>query len=222
MIPKAGFATVLLFAAVATGCDDDASTTPTGTTVIIYQDTNFRGDSRAVAEQRPDLDDLPGCGGAGADWNDCISSIRIPNGWSITIYDEDNYTGNSMMLTAESRISTTSRARAATTGTTASRRFRFASRKRRTAAVGVAYGRALWRWPFGGMEHSPDSRCWLAAARPPAVEPPLSSSPDPSSRRASRRQSSPMRRRRKAKRPTTATACRVTAPTLTMASSGRR
>ena len=33
--------------------------------------------------------------------NDCISSIRIPNGWSITIYDEDNYTGNSMVLTTD-------------------------------------------------------------------------------------------------------------------------
>ncbi len=101
MIPKTGFATVLLLAAVATGCDDDASTTPTGTTVIIYQDTNFRGDSRALPNSAPNLDDLPGCGGSGADWNDCITSIRIPSGWSITIYDEDNYTGNSTTLTAD-------------------------------------------------------------------------------------------------------------------------
>jgi hypothetical protein len=94
------FAT-LMFTAVVAGCDDDASTTPTGTTVIIYQDTNFRGDSRAFPTSAPNLDDLPGCGGAGADWNDCISSIRIPSGWSITIHDEDNYTGNSMVLTAD-------------------------------------------------------------------------------------------------------------------------
>ena len=92
----------LMFAAVfAAGCDDDASTTPTGTTVIIYQDTNFRGDSRAVPNSHPNLDDLPGCGGAGADWNDCISSIRVPSGWSITIYDEDDYRGNSTTLTAD-------------------------------------------------------------------------------------------------------------------------
>ena len=44
---------------------------------------------------------MPGCGGAGSDWDDCISSIRVPSGWSITIYDEDNYTGNSMVLTRD-------------------------------------------------------------------------------------------------------------------------
>jgi Peptidase inhibitor family I36 len=101
MLSKTGFAIGLLFVTVAAGCDDDGPTTPTGTTVIIYQDTNFRGDSRALPNSNPNLDDLPGCGGAGADWNDCISSIRIPSGWSITIFDEDNYTGNSATLTAD-------------------------------------------------------------------------------------------------------------------------
>ena len=101
MLSKIGLFTVLLLVTVATACDDDASTTPTGTTVVLYQDTNFRGDSRALANSAPDLDNLPGCGGAGADWNDCISSIRIPNGWSITIFDEDNFTGSSMTLTAD-------------------------------------------------------------------------------------------------------------------------
>ena len=101
MLSKTGFAFVLLFVTVAAGCDDNGPTTPTGTTVIIYQDTNYRGDSRAVPNSQPNLDDLPGCGGAGADWNDCISSIRVPPGWSITIFDEDNYTGNSATLTAD-------------------------------------------------------------------------------------------------------------------------
>lgn len=101
MLSKIGLGAVLLLATVAVGCDDNGSTTPTGTTVIIYQDTNFRGDSRALPNSAPDLDDLPGCGGSGADWNDCISSIRVPSGWSITIYDEDNYTGNSATLTTD-------------------------------------------------------------------------------------------------------------------------
>src|SRR5262245_48186818 len=101
MLGKSCLIAILMLGTVAAGCDDDASTTPTGTSVIIYQDTNFRGDSRALPNSAPNLDDLPGCGGAGADWDDCISSIRVPSGWSITIYDEDNFTGNSATLTSD-------------------------------------------------------------------------------------------------------------------------
>jgi hypothetical protein len=92
---------VLLLAAVAGACSDDSPTTPTGSTVVLYQDTNYRGDSRALLGNAADLDDFPGCGGAGADWNDCISSIRIPSGWEITVYDEDNYRGTSTTFTAD-------------------------------------------------------------------------------------------------------------------------
>ena len=91
----------LLLLTASVGCDDDSSTTPTGMTVIMYQNTNYSGDSRALIQNAPDLDDYPGCGGAGADWNDCISSIRIPSGWSITIFEQDNFAGPSMTLTAD-------------------------------------------------------------------------------------------------------------------------
>jgi hypothetical protein len=101
MLRKSCLLAILMLATVAAGCDDNGPTTPTGTTVVIYQNTNFQGDSRALPNSAPNLDDLPGCGGAGADWNDCISSIRIPSGWSITIFDEDNYTGDSTTLTAD-------------------------------------------------------------------------------------------------------------------------
>lgn len=100
MVRKAGLV-LLLVACIAAGCDDDGPTTPTGTSVIVYQDTNYRGDSRPVVGNVPDLGELPGCGGAGAHWDDCISSIRIPAGWQVTIYDSDNYSGNSMTLTAD-------------------------------------------------------------------------------------------------------------------------
>jgi hypothetical protein len=92
---------VVILSLMVAGCDDDASTTPTGTTVVIYQDTNYRGDSRAMISSASDLDDLPGCGGAGADWNDCISSIRVPAGWQVTLFESDNYDGASMTLTAD-------------------------------------------------------------------------------------------------------------------------
>jgi len=92
---------VVILSLTVAGCDDDASTTPTGTSVVIYQDTNYRGDSRPMVASAPDLDNLPGCGGAGADWDDCISSIRVPAGWQVTLFESDNYSGASTTLTAD-------------------------------------------------------------------------------------------------------------------------
>jgi hypothetical protein len=95
--------TLVGFLAVAsTACDDDGPTMPTGQTVVIYQNTNFRGDSRVlIAGNQPDLDDLPGCGGAGADWDDCISSIRIPSGWEVTVFEHDDYEGASATFSSD-------------------------------------------------------------------------------------------------------------------------
>ena len=86
---------------VSAACDDDSPTTPTGTAPVIYQDTNFRGDSRAVAADASDLDNLPGCGGPGADWDDCISSIRVPAGWEVTVFEHDLYSGASATFTSD-------------------------------------------------------------------------------------------------------------------------
>ena len=101
MLSKNLLVTMLSLATVALGCDDDGPTAPTGSTVVIYQDTNYRGDSRVLPVSAADLDDLPGCGSSGADWNDCISSIHIPSGWSITVYEQDNYVGTSTTFTAD-------------------------------------------------------------------------------------------------------------------------
>jgi len=58
---------MLMFTALfVVGCEDDGTTTPTGTTVIIYQDTSFRGDSRAVPNSQPNLDDLIWSGAGGS------------------------------------------------------------------------------------------------------------------------------------------------------------
>jgi len=91
-----------LLAVSSLACDDDGTTMPSGQTVVIYQNTEFRGDSRVlIAGNQPDLDDLPGCGGAGADWDDCISSIRIPAGWEITVFEHDDYQGASAVFTSD-------------------------------------------------------------------------------------------------------------------------
>src|SRR5262245_65893556 len=91
-----------VLAIFSAACDDDGPTMPTGQTVVIYQNTNYRGDSRVLAAgNQPDLDALPGCGGAGADWDDCISSIRIPSGFEVTVFEHDDYTGTSATFTAD-------------------------------------------------------------------------------------------------------------------------
>jgi hypothetical protein len=48
-----------------------------------------------------DLDALPGCGGAGADWDDCISSIHVPSGWEVIVFEHDDYTGASMTFSVD-------------------------------------------------------------------------------------------------------------------------
>jgi hypothetical protein len=68
---------------------------------VIYQSSDYRGESQFLTTSVTDLNDLPGCGGAGADWNDCISSIRIPSPWEITVFEADNYAGPSMTFTAD-------------------------------------------------------------------------------------------------------------------------
>lgn len=90
-----------LLAVLSSSCDDDPTTAPTANEVVIYADTNFRGNSRVMLGNVPDLDQLPGCGGAGADWDDCISSIHVPNGWEVTVFEHDDYTGTSATFTAD-------------------------------------------------------------------------------------------------------------------------
>ena len=93
---------VVLLTVLSSSCsDDDNPTAPTGNTVVIYADTNFRGNSRAMLADASDLDDLPGCGGAGADWDDCISSIHVPRGWEVEVFEHDLYTGASATFTAD-------------------------------------------------------------------------------------------------------------------------
>jgi hypothetical protein len=95
------FIIVGLLMAAGVACGDENPATPTDLSVVIYQNSDYGGENRAMATSMPDLDDLPGCGGASADWNDCISSIRIPSPWEITVFENDDYGGPSMTFTAD-------------------------------------------------------------------------------------------------------------------------
>lgn len=81
-------------------CNDDPAGPSEG--VIVYEDPDFRGDGRTFDGNAFDLRDLRGpCNNFNqeGDWNDCISSIRVPDGWEILIFEDDSYEGDSLTLT---------------------------------------------------------------------------------------------------------------------------
>lgn len=65
-----------------------------GPAVIIYKD-NFSGASKKLTEGFYDFTDL------GAVDNDQLSSVRIPKGWSVTLYEHKESKGRSLVLTAD-------------------------------------------------------------------------------------------------------------------------
>ena len=85
---------------VSAGC---SPTGPTGSSegVTIYEHPNYGGAARRFATDVRDLDDVRGpCSDQGW-WDDCISSIRVPPGWSAIIYEDPNYRGGSLTVTAD-------------------------------------------------------------------------------------------------------------------------
>lgn len=60
--------------------------------VVVFKDANFRGQSSNLSMGYHDFNDL----GVG---NDKISSIRVPRGFSVTVYTDGNYRGRSRTYT---------------------------------------------------------------------------------------------------------------------------
>ena len=79
--------------------------TPLDEGVVLYLDHNFVGPSQALNLDVPDLRKVHGACNAGEGteptWNDCISSIRVLPGWSVTIYEDPDYRGESAEITAD-------------------------------------------------------------------------------------------------------------------------
>lgn len=69
----------------------------TTTGVIFYQDASYGGAaSQPIAKGNYTLSQLQAKGVA----NDWASSVKIPSGWSVTIYADDNFSGTSWTLTS--------------------------------------------------------------------------------------------------------------------------
>ena len=69
-----------------------------GTGVTFYQDINFGGTaSQVLAKGNYTLSQLAGKGVP----NDWASSVRVPAGWTVIMYQDDNFTGQSWTLTSD-------------------------------------------------------------------------------------------------------------------------
>lgn len=63
-----------------------------GTAVWIYKEVYFKGEKKILKAGSYTLSQL------GTDWNDVISSLKIPNGYVIEMYIDDNFKGTSIAI----------------------------------------------------------------------------------------------------------------------------
>jgi len=78
--------------------------------VTLYEHPDFEGDSRTFDGDFNDFRDLRGpCSGffdsedQDGDWNDCTSSILVPPGWEATVFVDQDYFGESLVVTSSIR-----------------------------------------------------------------------------------------------------------------------
>jgi hypothetical protein len=113
------FAMAALMAALSgVGCQKSLPSAPSElvTGITIYEDANYRGRSALLTRDVRDLKDFNGpcehestisrADGSSTttivrDWNDCISSIRVALGWRAVVYRDDDFDGDSLILTGD-------------------------------------------------------------------------------------------------------------------------
>jgi hypothetical protein len=76
-----------------------------GQGVTLYPDSLYRGDDVTLGGDVSDLSEVEGpCGGdenTSSNYDDCVSSIRIPEGWAATVYRDRNFRGASATYSAD-------------------------------------------------------------------------------------------------------------------------
>jgi hypothetical protein len=80
--------------------------TPADEGITFYLHAGFAGPSQAVNVDVLDLGKVEGpCshGGEGEQptWSDCMSSLRVVSGWSVTLYQDKEFKGRSVTVTAD-------------------------------------------------------------------------------------------------------------------------
>jgi hypothetical protein len=80
--------------------------TPADEGVTFYLHAGFAGPSQAVNVDVLDLGKVEGPCSHGAEgeqptWSDCMSSLRVVPGWSVTLYQDKEFKGRSVTVTAD-------------------------------------------------------------------------------------------------------------------------
>jgi hypothetical protein len=99
------FLTTLLPACGARSLPTAPSELTTG--IVIYEHADFTGESALITEDVKNLEDFKGPCIKGSDdseeesWTDCISSIRVAPGWRATLYRDDGFQSDSLLVTMD-------------------------------------------------------------------------------------------------------------------------
>ena len=80
---------------------------PANEGIVIYIHSGFRGTSQVLAADVSNLGrvEVPGAKGdeesVTLTWDDCVSSIKVLPGWGATLYRDRDFSGASMVVTAD-------------------------------------------------------------------------------------------------------------------------
>ncbi|CAM3549147.1 beta/gamma crystallin domain-containing protein [Paracidovorax anthurii] len=72
-----------------------AVSTASAQSVTVYTQPNFKGESLQISENNWSS------GGKGTKWNDNIRSVKVPNGWTVKLFEHDKTRGKVVTLTAD-------------------------------------------------------------------------------------------------------------------------
>ena len=93
------------------GCSDPTEPVPTSG-IIVFARTDYRGpyrilvndveDLKRVADEpQPDAEDCADKFFGQERWTDCVSSVRVADGWQAVVYEHDTYGGDSLTVTLD-------------------------------------------------------------------------------------------------------------------------
>jgi hypothetical protein len=100
---------VIAATSMLAGCGTDLTVlgpTPPEQGIVIFVHADYAGSSQAVNVDVHDLTKTEGPCSSGAEgeaptWRKCVSSVRVFPGWSAILYEDEDFKGRSLMLTAD-------------------------------------------------------------------------------------------------------------------------
>jgi hypothetical protein len=66
--------------------------------VVLYTSTDYEGTSQVLAPGRHDVSTLKASGGVG---DNSVSSLKVPVGWTVILYESSGFSGSSKTVTAD-------------------------------------------------------------------------------------------------------------------------